>query len=82
MSTWRTQPGGAHYQGAAVVAATRQLRAAREAGDAEALVRLLRTMMQRRHLGVDHGSLFSEVRVGTKVDVEAYVAEQVRALPR
>ena len=80
-AAWRANPGeGASYQAAGVAAACRQLRNARTNGDAEALVSSLRTMMQRKHLGVDHGSLFSECRIGTKEDVEEYVQEQVAAL--
>ena len=48
---WRDAPGG--YAASAVASATRQLAAAREAGDAEELTQLLRTMMMRNHLQVD-----------------------------
>lgn len=77
-ASWRTKPDG--YQAAGVRAATRQMRAVREAGDARELVRLLRTMMQRKHFGADHESLFCECRVGTKIEIEEYVAEQIAAL--
>ena len=48
---WRDAPGG--YAASAVASASRQLAAAREAGDAEELTQLLRTMMMRNHLQVD-----------------------------
>ena len=54
----------------------RQLAAAREAGDAEELTQLLRTMMMRNHLQVDRPELHTECRVGTKHAIEAYDAEQ------
>lgn len=67
---WRSSAGDGErsgYQSRGVRAAIAQLRAARLSGDAEELTRLLATMMQRRHLGVDRPGLFSECRVGTKV---------------
>ena len=80
MGQWRTASGGGTYQSHGVRAATAALRAARAAGDAEEISRLLGTMMQRGHLGAGHRSLFAELRVGTKAVIEEYVAEQVMAL--
>ena len=54
-SAWRSSPSG--YAASGVATASRQLRAAREAGEAEELVQLLRTMMQRNHLQVDRHRL-------------------------
>ena len=50
---WRAAPGG--FAATAVASASRQLAAAREAGDAEELTQLLRTMMMRNHLQVGTG---------------------------
>ena len=51
-----------------------------QAGDAEELVRLVRSLMQRNHLNVDAGELHRECRVGSKLAIEAYIAEVVAAL--
>ena len=87
-SAGTSTPSTARTRGAQTPPATRRracaLRraaaAGAEAGEAEEVVGLLRTMMQRKHLGVDHAALFSECRVGTKADVEGFVTEQVKAL--
>ena len=75
---WRSAPSG--YPSSGVALAARQLREAREAGDAEDLVALLRTMMQRNHLQIDRTELHTECRVGTKHAIEELVGEQVAAL--
>ena len=75
---WRSAPGG--YPDGAVATAARQLREARVAEDADGLIQLLRTMMQRNHLHTDRPELHTESRVGTKNAIEELVAEQVAAL--
>ena len=77
---WRAAPESGSYDGASVVALTAELAAARKAGDAEELVRLVRSLMQRNHLNVDAGELHRECRVGSKLAIEAYIAEVVAAL--
>ena len=73
---WRDSAAG--YAAASVSTGARQLREAREAGQAEDLLQLLRSMMVRNHLGIDRPSLHIECRVGTKRTIEEFVAEQVR----
>ena len=69
---WRAEPP-AH--GERIAAATAQLRAAREACDAGALMQTLGSMMTRNFEGINAPHLHSECRVGTKLAIEAYMDE-------
>ncbi len=69
---WREEPP---YNGRVISSATTQLRAARAAGDADEVTRLLSTMMQRNVHQVNDPSLHCSCRVGTKRVVEEFVGE-------
>ena len=88
---WRDDPDSEHYDWRHMMATTRRLHTAREAGEWSTLMSLLLPLMKTNALGELEMSLYTRARAGTKRLIELYrdelcaslraLAHEVTALP-
>ena len=77
---WRKDPHHPEYNCAVVRRTLECLRAAREAGDADALLETLGTCVRTSFCGIDAEALYAHCHTGSKRLVELYVEEVVASL--
>ena len=82
--TWRDEDASQHYEAERVSQARTMLRdemhQAKLAGDPRKLVQLLRSMMNRDFAQINNPSLYQYVGVGTKKNIEEFLAEVSAAI--
>lgn len=80
-SEWKERTGGEHaYHPAVLRTATMKARAAREKGDALALMEILRPSLSRNFGGHLNWEMYSKTYVGTKAVIEEFTDEMERGL--